>query len=132
WPDHIPSVFVSFDQPKQRHSLDEQINQARSFLAPYRGQLRTLLIKPETTEQDYIQINNVIVCAGDLGDFDIIGFTEKELGNSIIQRMKNIARVRRAMDDEGIGAPIHVYGSLDPITSVLYVLSGAEIFDGLT
>lgn len=132
WPEHIPSVFVSFDQPKNRIPLREQIDEARSFLAPYSHQLRTLLIKPETTDQDYVQYPNVIAHAGELGDFDIIGLTEKELGNSIIQRMIRIAKIRQAMDNEGVSAPIHIYGSLDPITSVLYFLSGAEIFDGLT
>jgi len=36
------------------------------------------------------------------------------------------------MDDAGVDIPIHIFGSLDPITSVLYFLSGAEVFDGLT
>lgn len=132
WPEHIPSVFVSFDQPKRRLSIEDQIKEARSFLAPYTRQLRTLLVKPETTDQDYVQYPKIVAHAGDLGDFDIIGLTEKELGNSIIQRMTRIAKIRQAMDNEGVGAPIHIYGSLDPITSVLYFLCGAEIFDGLT
>jgi hypothetical protein len=46
--------------------------------------------------------------------------------------MQNIAALRLAMDDAGINKPIHIYGSLDPITSILYFLAGAEIFDGLT
>ena len=46
--------------------------------------------------------------------------------------MANIAEIRIAMDDKDINIPIHIYGSLDPITSILYFLSGAEIFDGLT
>jgi hypothetical protein len=37
-----------------------------------------------------------------------------------------------ALDDAHIEAPIHVFGSLDPISSCLYFLAGAEIFDGLT
>lgn len=132
WPEHIPSVFVSFDHYKKRHPLKKQIADASSFLSQYRSQLRTLLIKPETSEQDYVQVPNIVAHTGDLGDFDIIGLTEKELGNSIIQRMQNIAKIRQTMDNEGIVTPIHVYGSLDPITSVLYFLAGAEIFDGLT
>jgi hypothetical protein len=36
------------------------------------------------------------------------------------------------MDEAEIKAPIHIFGSLDPITSVLYFIAGAEIFDGLT
>jgi hypothetical protein len=39
---------------------------------------------------------------------------------------------RRAMDAAEVKAPIHIFGSLDPLTTILYFVSGAEIFDGLT
>ena len=94
--------------------------------------MHTLLIKPETEDQGYVQIKNVISNVEELGNFDIIGLTEDELGNSVLKRMRNVANIRLAMDDAGINTPIHVYGSLDPLTSVLYFLSGAELFDGLT
>ena len=132
WPDHIPAVFVSYDHPKLRISLAEQIENTKKFLSKYPDQLHTLLIKPETDQQKYIQINNIISNCKDLNGFQIIGFTEKELGSSILKRMSNIAKIRIEMDDVGLNAPIHIYGSLDPITSILYFLSGAEIFDGLT
>ena len=132
WPEHIPAVFVTYDHPKLRISLQEQINSAKEFFANYRNQLHTLLIKPETVYQDYVQVSNVVDCCEELRAFQIVGFTEKELGNSIINRMENIAKIRIAMDDNNIDIPIHIYGSLDPITSILFFLSGAEIFDGLT
>ena len=90
------------------------------------------LIKPETKEQEYIQINNIVRKIKELKSFDIIGVTERELGSSILQRMVNIAKIRKALNVNGIDSPIHVFGSLDPITSILYFLAGAEIFDGLT
>ncbi len=46
--------------------------------------------------------------------------------------MEAIAAIRLALDDVEVSAPIHVFGSLDPLTTLLYFLSGAEIFDGLT
>ena len=132
WPNHIPAVFVNYDHPKLRLPLNEQIEVAKAFLAKYPRQLHTLLIKPETKDQNYVQVRNVISSCEDLRDFQIIGFTEKELGNSILKRMMNIAEIRLSMDDKNIKVPIHIYGSLDPISSILYFLSGAEIFDGLT
>lgn len=132
WPKHIPAVFVSYDHPKLRKSLHEQIDSAKKLLSNYPRQLHTLLIKPETEDQHYVQVRNVVASCEDLRGFQIIGFTEKELGNSILKRMANIAEIRIAMDDKNINIPIHIYGSLDPITSILYFLSGAEIFDGLT
>ena len=132
WPEHVPAIFVSFDRPDLRRSIYEQIEAARSLFTNYRGQLHTLLIKPETKDQNYIQVRNIIASVDQMKDFDIIGITEKELGNSVLNRMTNIAKIRFAMDDADLRAPIHIYGSLDPITSVLYYLSGAELFDGLT
>ena len=132
WPEHIPAVFVSYDHPKLRKSLHEQIDSAKELLSNYPRQLHTLLIKPETEDQHYVQVRNVVASCEDLRGFQILGFTEKELGNSILKRMANIAEIRIAMDDKNINIPIHIYGSLDPITSILYFLSGAEIFDGLT
>lgn len=64
--------------------------------------------------------------------FDAIGFTEKELGYSIFERMKAIARIRTELDKTNISIPIHIFGSLDTVSTPLYFLSGADIFDGLT
>jgi|APSaa5957512622_1039677.scaffolds.fasta_scaffold20909_2 hypothetical protein len=132
WPEHIPAVFVSYDHPNLRKSLQEQIDSAKKLFSDYPNQLHTLLVKPETDKQNYVQVQNVIGTCENFGDFQIVGFTEKELGNSILKRMSNIAEIRIAMDDKNMNIPIHIYGSLDPITSILYFLSGAEIFDGLT
>jgi len=120
WPDYIPAVFVNYDHPDLRQSVQDQIDSAKNFFTNYQGQLHTLLIKPETKDQDYVQIKNVISCSEKLKSFHIVGFTEKELGNSILKRMTNISEIRLALDDAEIDIPIHIYGSLDPITSVLY------------
>jgi hypothetical protein len=47
--------------------------------------------------------------------------------------MKTIASLRKFMDAQGLrSTPIHVFGSLDPMSVCLYFIAGAEIFDGLT
>jgi hypothetical protein len=46
--------------------------------------------------------------------------------------MKNIARLRIALTKAGLNTPIHVFGSLDPLSTPLYFVAGADIFDGLT
>ena len=64
--------------------------------------------------------------------FNIIGFTEKELGELTLQRMCNLAKMRDAFNGAGLDIPIHVFGSLDTVSTPLYFLAGADIFDGLT
>jgi hypothetical protein len=46
--------------------------------------------------------------------------------------MQNIARLRMALTNAGLETPIHIFGSLDTISTPLYFLAGADIFDGLT
>lgn len=133
WPHHIPAVFVTYDNAAEPKTLAEQINAARALIAHFPQQLVTLLVKPETKDQRFAQIKTLISHVEELAGIPIIGVTEKELGASFIERMTHIARLRGALDDAGMKqTPIHIFGSLDPISVCLYFLAGAEIFDGLT
>lgn len=129
WPQHMPSVFISYDQNVE---FSNQISSAQVLAAKFPNQFSTFLIKPEKDTNKMIPLKSILPLIDELKHFDIIGVTEKELGHSIISRMKNLAEFRLDLDKAGISAPIHVFGSLDPITTCLYFLSGAEIFDGLT
>lgn len=132
WPKDMSGIMVSFDHIDIRISIEEQVNNARKLFHENNSFMSDFLIKPETKAQDFIQIANIIVKPQLLSGFNIIGVTEKEIGNSQLDRMLNIAKLRRAMDKDGNSSPIHVFGSLDPINVILYFLAGAEIFDGLT
>jgi hypothetical protein len=133
WPDHVPGVFVSFDSPDIRVSLGAQIAQARDSLSRFRTKhLVTILVKPEAAGNVGLDVDNIVGRVRELRDFDIVGLTEKEAGDSTFERMVSIARIRQALDRDNNNAPIHVFGSLDPITVPLYFLAGAEIFDGLS
>ena len=133
-PDHMPAVLVNFDHGSVRKPIKNQIEDARRLLKKYPKHLHDILIKPETKNQQYVQIASILGAADQFKHFDIVGFTEKELSdqNSVLSRMQNIAKIRLALDDARVSAPIHIFGSLDPLSSCLYFLAGAEIFDGLT
>ncbi len=132
WPEYKPAIIVSYDHGDQRIPLSEQITAAKDLFRKYPAMLSDFLIKPETKAQNYIKVKNIIEQIDDLKGFGIIGATEKELGNSILERMLNIAKIRSALDSSNNFVPMHIFGSLDPVTSILYFLAGAEIFDGLT
>jgi hypothetical protein len=132
WNSRVPTILVSYDHPRERLPVAEQIQRARA-LAPYRKDvLREVLLKPETEIQTRLNVKNVASNVRSLTGFDVIGVTEKEIGSSVLDRMKNIASLRMALQDAGLDTPIHVFGSLDTVTTPLYFLSGADIFDGLT
>ena len=132
WNTDIPTVFISFDHPKVRKPLEEQISDANKLLSNKKDYLKELLVKPETKKSHKVNIERLSKCVNLLSDFNIIGFTEKELGNSVLDRMVSIAKIRQILDDENITIPVHIFGSLDPVVTPLYYFAGADIFDGLS
>jgi hypothetical protein len=132
WRPSVPSVIISYDHPKARVGFVEQIERARGIAPGRTDFLRELLLKPEKESQTLLHVDEMLRHVHRFADFDIIGVTEKEIGNSLVDRMKNIAKLRRALAAAGIDIPIHVFGSLDTISSPMYFLAGADIFDGLT
>jgi hypothetical protein len=131
WKSETPTIVVSYDHPGMRCSTREQIENARQLFQG-RNVVSELLFKPETKGSLRVDIDKVIALIHELRYFDVIGFTEKELGYSLFRRMQNIAKIRRAMSVVGLHKPIHIFGSLDPISTPHYFLAGADIFDGLT
>lgn len=134
WPEELPLAMVSYDHHEERKPVADQIVAARKLFRKYQQHVHLLLVKPETTTQTLLDeaLKSVIADAAQLGSFDMIGVTEKELGRSMLDRMVQVARLRLAMDDADVKVPIHVFGSLDPLSVCLYYISGAEVFDGLT
>lgn len=134
WPDQIPAILVSFDHPEERKPFAEQVADARRLFRARSQHLTLLLLKPETKEQKTLDrtIRAASADAGELGRFDVIGVTEKELGRTMLDRMAQITKLRLAMNEADVTSPLHIFGALDPLTVCLYFISGAEIFDGLT
>lgn len=131
WPKETPTVLISYDHPSIREPIEKQVEHANQLFKDMNDILKEILIKPER-ERSYINLKSLIDNLDLLKSFDIIGFTEKELGKSLLDRMVMIAKIRKQMDKKDIQIPIHVLGSLDPITTPLYYFSGADIFDGLS
>jgi hypothetical protein len=132
WHSLSATVFITYDHPAERLSVAEQIDRANRLLPRSDSIVRELLLKPETQDQRFLKVGSVVDNIHRLAEFDVIGFTEKEIGASILDRMINIARIRYAMDSAGLDRPIHIFGSLDTVTTPLYFVVGADIFDGLT
>lgn len=61
----------------------------------------------------------------------MIAIPERELGEGILARADCIMRVRRAMDETGATCALHLLGTGNPLSILLYSLCGADSFDGL-
>jgi hypothetical protein len=134
WSGEIPAVAVSYDHHEERLPFTEQVELARKRFRCCPQHLHSLLIKPEKATQNLLTeaLRSTIASASELGSFDLVSVTEKELGRSMLDRMAQIAKLRIAMDEASVSAPIHVFGALDPLSVCLYYIAGAEVFDGLT
>lgn len=133
WSSSRPTVIISYDHPKHRLKTAEQIQRAEETLPKGENLFREILFKPEDEEGEDINVDAITEQIYRLSSFDAIGVTEKEIGNTQLLRMTNIAKLRKALNSAGLGdKPIHVFGSLDTISTPLYFVAGADIFDGLT
>lgn len=133
WECTSPTVFVSYDgKGTHRVTIPEQIDRAKTLEVPKENSAKSLLLKPETPDARRLNIEKILGHISKMDGFSVIGVTEKEVGKSVLSRMVNIARIRRELDKHFIDLPIHVFGSLDTISTYLYFLAGADIFDGLT
>jgi len=132
WTGRSPTVLISYDHPREKLPVRKQVDRARRIKKLRTDCLHEILVKPETKAQKYVKIESVTKNVHALDDFDIVGVTEKEIGSSILERMENIAKLRTALDHAGMEKPIHIFGSLDTVTTPMYFLAGADIFDGLT
>ena len=128
----MPTLVTTFDHPGSTSPFLAQIEAGLALSEEFSGVGWSMLVKPETRDHPFVSIANLVNVLDHLTDFDVIGLTENELGESVIERMKNIAFLRQQMDRNGITKPLHIFGSLDPMRTALYFLSGADIFDGLS
>ena len=127
----VPTLLVSYDHPDRVISLEQQVAEAVDLFARFPKAGGTLLLKPSAEDGGLLGVDRIVECVGLLAPFAVIGVTEKELGTSLLQRMLNVARLRRALTTAGLETPLHVFGSLDTVLPPLYFLAGADIFDGL-
>ncbi len=125
--------MVTYDEPDlSRPGYQKQRETAQQFKAKHPHVKVDFLLKPPA-DQLCIEPPRITPDAPDMRIFDVIGVTEKELGDTLLDRLVCLARLRSVLDDSGGDAvPIHVFGSLDPLLTPLYFMAGAEIFDGLS
>lgn len=132
WDYGVPTIIVSFDSPTSKTSAARQVERAKRLFSKFSRANSEILFKTERRSSQFLNIQAIIDQRHNLGTFDIIGVTEKELGPSTLDRMVSIAKLRLALTSAKLETPIHVFGSLDTISTPLYYFAGADIFDGLT
>lgn len=125
----VATVVVSYDHPNDLRSIEAQI--ADAPMTHSSGMAGELLIKAPAGRPQ-LRFEDLEPHVEDLARFPIVGLTDKEIGRTLDRRLSLIARLRRALSARGHQTPLHIFGSLDPVTAPLYFIAGADVFDGLS
>lgn len=64
-------------------------------------------------------------------DCDIVAVAERELGDGILAGARTMLAIRRALDETGRYCCVHVLGTGNPLSLLIYSACGADSFDGL-
>jgi hypothetical protein len=119
-------VIVNYDE---KVKIEAQIQQAAELFSKHPIYASCFLYKPISNKNFKINTKQLLNNITSIDQFDILGLTEKELGNSLLERCTNIVRIREELSKR-IEMPIHIYGCLDPLSIISFSICGADIFDG--
>ncbi len=61
----------------------------------------------------------------------LLAIPERELGSGIIERSTTLLRIRKKLDETGQYYPLHLLGTGNPLSILIYSICGADSFDGL-
>jgi hypothetical protein len=120
------------DTDGERVTFAEQISAAQRFFHDrHRSFGSDCLLKPERAREPFRVDALNDSTAAQLDAFSIVGVAEKDLGQTLIERLIVVSKLRDTLTRAGLDLPIHVFGALDPLYTPLYFAAGADIFDGL-
>jgi hypothetical protein len=110
--------------------IEQQIELASEDFSHAPSAATDFLVKPFSSEM-LLEVHGIAVAAEALSHFSVLGVTERELGDTLLDRCRALTALRSALSETGVSIPIHVFGTITPGAVLSYFLSGADIFDGL-
>ena len=120
-------ILVNYDRTE---TLQQQIKWATEDFAHAPQAASDFLVKPEFPS-GLVNVAKLAKHAGELQQFDIVGITAREAGDSLLKRCSTVVMLRDAMGDAGLDVPIHIFGAINPMEVLTYFFCGADVFDGL-
>jgi hypothetical protein len=131
-----PQFFVGYDRIPSYSEISNtrhEIKKSCDFLKQNNSKNeRVLLFHFSLKNTPLKEIDTVVeIILANQKTIDVIGFPEREIGPNILQACLFIKKLRQKLDENKIFKPIHIFGCSDPKSIILFVLSGADLFDGL-
>ena len=122
------TILVNYDCPRP---IGQQIEHAVEDFSHAPCAASDFLVKPESPSR-LVNIAKLATYSEELKQFNIVGITAEEAGDSLKERCRMVVMLRNTLLDAGLDLPIHVFGALKPIEVLAYFFCGADVFDGLS
>ena len=122
------AILVNYDCPGP---IDQQIQHAKVDFTHAAHAASDFLAKPEAPSR-LVNVARLAEYSDRLQQFDMVGITAVEAGNSLKKRCSMVVMLRNALADAGLELPIHIFGALKPVEVLAYFFCGADVFDGLS
>lgn len=121
------SFDVFYDEKKK---LKEHIKETIKYVAMTGGAQKSGITIPiiHSTPKDLPEVIKKVV---EGINPEMIGITERELGDSLLERAKNLRFIRNELNKTRKDIPIHLLGTGNPTSLLIYFLCGADFFDAL-
>ena len=120
-------ILVNYDSTE---TLQHQIKLASDDFSHAPHAASDFLMKPEFPHS-LVNVGKIAKHSSELGQFDIVGITARESGDSLVKRCRTVVSLRDSLEDAGLNAPIHIFGAINPTEVLTYFFCGADVFDGL-
>jgi len=108
----------------------DQLERAEALQDLFPNAIVNFLVKIHFTVQHLV--SQITKHSDRLKRFQVLGFAEKELGQTVQERIYNLILIKRILLLNGWKGCIHLFGGLSPLLSKIYYFAGADIFDGLS
>ena len=118
-------VFWNDDKNKEKHIEETITNIAKTASIQKTGSTVPII---HSTPKLFSYMTRKIV---DYINPEIVAVPERELGSDIIERCQTIKTIRNELNKTNRKIPIHILGTGNPISMLIYTLCGADMYDGL-
>ncbi|CAH0533237.1 hypothetical protein VST7929_01101 [Vibrio stylophorae] len=95
------------------------------------GQIGSDVISPIVHCKDAYDYPEICKQVATICSPELIAIPERELGFGICEIAENISKIRSALNSTGKYQVLHILGTGNPLSMMLYAFAGADSFDGL-
>ena len=125
----VPLAFM-LDGPAVEDSAADLAQEIRDRVLRDQAVAGDALILP-ITHGTPDQLPELVSLVGEHLSPAVIAVPERELGAGIVERAATLWRIRNALSNSSPASAIHLLGTGNPISILVYAIAGADSFDGL-